>query len=120
MSIDPILDANQINDLRSIDAGRGAVLRRLVGKFDAVIVERVGLLRMHAEAANMAELAIAAHSLKGASGNLGAQRLAALCFQIEQAAKDNASSLARELIQSLSEEGEIARVALLHEAGEEA
>ncbi|MFM9970673.1 MAG: Hpt domain-containing protein [Burkholderiales bacterium] len=114
-----LLDLEQIEDLRRIDAGKGAVLARMVDKFAAVIAERVDLIHSHFASRNMTELAMAAHSLKGAAGNLGASRLAALCAQIERAGHDKAEQTAETLIEKLRAEGEVARVSLLRETGQE-
>ncbi len=54
-----------------------------------------------------------AHSIKGASVNIGVMKLSALCSQIEESAIDNALSACRLLFESALEEFNIVNVELI-------
>lgn len=57
----------------------------LIDTFLSDSEQRMGQLHhaLTAQAASLEELAMAAHSFKGSSGNMGAVRLAQLCSQLE-------------------------------------
>ena len=97
-----VLDASQVEDLRGIDDG--AMLARLVGMYLSRTPERIKSLRTHVEAKNFKEIAREAHTLKGASGSIGAARVADACAQIEQAAKAQDVKSLDALVQALQEE----------------
>ena len=78
-----ILDAGQVEDLRGVD--NGVMLARLVGMYVAKTPQRIALLRTHVAAKNFPGVANEAHTLKGASGSIGAARVSDTCLQIEQA-----------------------------------
>ena len=56
------------------------------------------------------ELRRCAHSLKGSSGNIGAEQLAALCSQLERLARDKETEEVPETIAALSQEFAAVRV----------
>ena len=61
-------------------------------------------------AANWSTIAAVAHQLKGASGNVGAQRLLELCAQLEQEARNHCQNDTVELLhQALKEVEEVAK-----------
>lgn len=111
-----VLESEQIDRIRDLDGGKGAILAKLVGMFVARAADYVDRICEHAGAARMDDLAAAAHKLKGASGNLGAARLAFLCDEIEQAAHANAAGQARELVARMQTEILAACDALKREA----
>ena len=113
----PVLNSEQIDDLRGLDGGCGAVLARLVGRFVGSLEERINVISQCASESRLSDLAIAAHSLKGASGNLGALRLAAVASKLETAAHANDSSQIPALLVALRSESEIARAALTEVTG---
>lgn len=113
----PALNPAQIEDLRNLDGGRGAVLARLVEKFAAVVGARVASIQALASASRTEELSAEAHSLKGAAGNLGAARFAKLCHEIELAGRSGNVALAASLVTRLQDEGERSLAALLQEIG---
>ncbi len=77
------LDQSQIEVLRGLDGGDGAVLVEIISQYLAQTVEgRVELLRVVGQGDAHA-VARAAHTLRGASANIGASALAAVCAEME-------------------------------------
>jgi HPt (histidine-containing phosphotransfer) domain-containing protein len=83
----------------------------LLDTFLADAEERLVLLR---KADDALELMNAAHSFKGSSSNMGAVRLAALCHELEQRAKNKNLSGVEKLVGEI--DGEFALVRPLYEA----
>jgi two-component system, sensor histidine kinase and response regulator len=80
---DAPLDLSQIEMLRSLDDGAGAVLAEIIDQYLVQTEQGRGeLLRVVAEGDPHA-LERAAHALKGASANIGAAGLAAVCAELE-------------------------------------
>lgn len=113
MDDQPVLNQAQIGDLRGIDAGKGAVLSRLVGRFVEGLDARTALIAACVDDGRMPDLVIAAHSLKGAAGNLGAARLAAIASRLEVAGREHDGPQAAALVSVLRVESDTARAALL-------
>src|ERR1019366_3025074 len=78
-----VLDQGQIGLLRSLDDGEGAVLAEVITQyFDQSMLHRDAL--SDAITANDAPaVERAAHSLRGASANVGASTLAQICGELE-------------------------------------
>ena len=83
----PVLDAAQIKDLRDLDDGAGDVLASIVDVFVTQATAQIAELKSLVVAPDLPKAKELAHGLKGASGNLGAGRLALLCAGLEAAAK---------------------------------
>ncbi len=66
--------------------GRGAVIVRVLRQFAAHYADGAAELTRHLEGGDMAGLARTAHSIKGASASIGAQRLPLLTEAVERAA----------------------------------
>jgi HPt (histidine-containing phosphotransfer) domain-containing protein len=113
----PLLDQAQIDELVALDQGRGALLTRFVDLFVAGTGERIARIRRHAQAAEAIDLAEAAHSLRGAAGNVGAVRLAGVLERIEVAAKVRDFGAAGAAVALLDGEYAKARSALLAATG---
>jgi HPt (histidine-containing phosphotransfer) domain-containing protein len=82
---DGVLEREQIELLLSLDDGAGDVLVEIVGEF---LVQSDDLRTQLLSAAGAGDLGVVqrtAHTLKGASANVGAVRLAAACAQFESA-----------------------------------
>ena len=86
MSQEEVLDMSQIEELISLDETR-AVLAEFVGMFTEQAPARIVEMRNAAEQGDLARLAAVAHSLKGASGNLGARLVAETAKRLEHAGK---------------------------------
>jgi two-component system, sensor histidine kinase and response regulator len=77
------LDPSQIELLRSLDNGDGVVLGEIIDQFLTQTVEgRAALTRMFG-AADRRAFERAAHTMRGASANVGARALAAICAELE-------------------------------------
>ncbi|VVO20258.1 Hpt domain-containing protein [Pseudomonas fluorescens] len=83
----------------------------LLDTFLADAEERLCILR---QAEDAAQLMNAAHSFKGSSSNMGAIRLAELCHELEQRAKNKNLSGVEKLVGEI--DGEFAIVRPLYEA----
>ncbi len=83
------LDLGQIGLLRSLDDGEGVVLAEVIGQYlDQAQGQRDALVAALSDNdAHAAERA--AHSLRGASGNVGGARLVPICAEIEGLARAN-------------------------------
>lgn len=86
-----VLDVAAVDALRAMRRpGKASLFERAL---DAYLGSAPGLLEAMRDAARTADLAAlagASHSLKSASGNIGAARLAALCRALEQSARAGA------------------------------
>jgi HPt (histidine-containing phosphotransfer) domain-containing protein len=81
------LDRSQIELLRSLDNGAGDALAEIVGEYRTLSWQGRDDLRRELRQGDHTALAHTAHSLKGASANLGAQDLARVCAELEMHAR---------------------------------
>jgi PAS domain S-box-containing protein len=88
--VDP-LDQSQIELLRSLDEGDGAVLSQIIEQFLTQTEEGRAALIHGLERGDAPALQRAAHTIRGASANVGAVALAAVCAEIET--HDSSSAL---------------------------
>ena len=109
----PLVDADHVADLVALDQGKGAVFARFVDLFVTRTPQRVAELNSYAGSGDLANLAEAAHSLRGAAGNVGAFRLAVLLGRIEAAGKTGDAAAAGEHLALLEDEYDATRLALL-------
>jgi HPt (histidine-containing phosphotransfer) domain-containing protein len=86
MTQEEVLDMAQIEELISLDETR-AVLAEFVGMFTTQVPERIAEMRSAFQQGDLARVAAVAHSLKGASGNLGARLVAETAKRMEHAGK---------------------------------
>jgi len=106
------LARSQIELLLSLDDGAGAALREIVGEYLTMSAEgRTELLRA-LQAGDAPAIGQAAHSLKGASANVGALALADVCGDIERCARHAQVEEAAALQEQFESEFSRARVAL--------
>ena len=106
------LDQDQINDLRSLDDGDGAVFAAIIEQFLAQADQgRQDLARL-VEEGDAQALARAAHTLKGASANVGAVAVSAVCAELEAKGKLAALDGAAGLVEQFADELAHAREAL--------
>ena len=77
------LDPEQIELLRSLDDGDGAVLAEIIDEYLTQTARDRGLLADVASEGDPEALHRVAHALKGASANVGATTLATVCAEIE-------------------------------------
>jgi histidine phosphotransfer protein HptB len=89
------LDPNAIAQLRSLDENGSGIFNQLVEAFTADTERLLGELTTAATAANFEKTRHIAHTIKGSSGNFGAQYMRELCIEIEDACKrENSAPLA--------------------------
>jgi len=81
------LDRAQIDLLLSLDDGAGEALAEIVGEYRTVSWQGRDDLRRDLRDGDHTALAHTAHSLKGASANLGANDLAQVCAELEMHAR---------------------------------
>ena len=86
----PAIDPNVIASLRALtEAGEPDVVHEVLGLFLVDAPTRIQALSAAVDARDAAALQRAAHTLKGASGTIGAIALQAACRELEQMAKRN-------------------------------
>ncbi|MEK6301254.1 MAG: Hpt domain-containing protein [Acidobacteriota bacterium] len=103
------IDASIISNLRALQSqAEPNLLADLIDSFLDDSVKRIALMKGAAAAGNAGALTRAAHALKGASGIVGANRMAALCDTIEELALAGSVEGTTALITAL--EGEFERV----------
>jgi HPt (histidine-containing phosphotransfer) domain-containing protein len=84
MAEPPVLDPSVIETLRHLTpAGEPDVLAEVLEMFLQEVPARIDRLRIAWGAGNIQEVHRVAHSLKGSAGNIGAQRLLAVCRQLD-------------------------------------
>jgi HPt (histidine-containing phosphotransfer) domain-containing protein len=81
------LDRAQIDLLLSLDDGAGAALAEIVCEYRSMSWQGRDDLRRELRNGDHTALAHTAHSLKGASANLGASDLARVCAELEMHAR---------------------------------
>lgn len=95
-------DPSQLDALRSLPAAPGepSVVDQIVDGYFADAPKRIAALKTAIETSDAPAVAAAAHALRGGSGSVGATSVAALCLEMETAAKKGppvppASAIAR-------------------------
>jgi HPt (histidine-containing phosphotransfer) domain-containing protein len=85
-SDDAVLDRSRLDSLRELEArGAKGLLARAIDKYLRHSAELLDEIRAAAAEAGAARLSRAAHTLKSSSASLGAEELARLCRELEQA-----------------------------------
>ena len=105
---DTHLDRDVLSALQEVMEGEYSTL------LDTFIADSEERLRVLRKADDAVQLMNAAHSFKGSSSNMGATRLAELCNELEQRAKDQQLSGIEKLVGEI--DGEFAIVRPLYEA----
>jgi HPt (histidine-containing phosphotransfer) domain-containing protein len=105
---DTHLDRDVLSALQEVMEGEYPTL------LDTFIADSEERLRVLRKADDAVQLMNAAHSFKGSSSNMGATRLAELCNELEQRAKDQQLSGIEKLVGEI--DGEFAIVRPLYEA----
>jgi CheY-like chemotaxis protein len=109
------LDLAQLDSLRQLgDLTGKPLVREVVDSFLAETPRRLQLLKEALGRADAKDLAFLAHSLKGSSGQIGARRVAAVSFELEQTGRSADLGPASALLAEL--ERELAQVAPLLES----
>ena len=88
MAESEVLDLAVLAALRRLTMpGQPDVLAEVLRLFVQEVPPRMDRLRNACAAGNIQEVYRAAHSLKGSAGNIGAQRLLAVCRQLDEMAR---------------------------------
>ncbi len=110
---DVVLDETVLADLRQYqNPGEPDFITELIGIFNDDLANRLAQMRAGVEADDAKSVRHAAHALKGASGELGAQRMRAISLRLEQCAAEGSVAAARPLMQELEDEAVCVRAAL--------
>lgn len=83
-----VLDPSRLEELLDLDPGDPTMLLRFIDRFGPNSRAALATMREHREAGAAHELSRAAHGLKGSAANLGAERLALLCADVEHLGED--------------------------------
>ncbi|HSY53119.1 MAG TPA: Hpt domain-containing protein [Opitutaceae bacterium] len=109
----PILDQEAIDNLRALDPDGGdTFLREIAGIFIDDTPQRIAELEQSLTASDTPTFVRAAHTIKGASANLGAVALQAVAAQLEQRAKKDGLADVAVLVAELKTEFAKAQTAL--------
>ena len=118
MSTDAILNADAIQALRDLSPeGDGEFFKELVSIFLTDTPKQVGQLEEALARQDAAIVTRAAHTIKGSSGNFGAEEVARLARDIESAGKNGNFPAAAALVPELKRQFERVAVALKQLAG---
>jgi PAS domain S-box-containing protein len=117
-----VLDAVQVDLLRTLDDGSGALLGEIVDAFIAQTHDGRQNVAKSVIESDAPLLARTAHTLKGASANVGASALAAVCAGMEMQARmgklDDASALVQQFDVEFARAEQALRGLLVGSAGE--
>ncbi|MNQ60426.1 Hpt domain protein [compost metagenome] len=102
------LDHDVLSALQEVMEGEYPLL------LDAFLADSEERLRLLHKAGDATQIIDAAHSFKGSSSNMGAVRLARLCHELEQRAKETSPAVIERLVGEI--DGEFAIVRPLYEA----
>ena len=105
---DLVLDPERVALLRELDGGDGTLLPAVADEYQRDAAAQVEAMRSAAAAGDASTLQRAAHTLKGASANVGAATMADLCRRLEGQARDARLAGAAPLIEGI--EAELGRV----------
>lgn len=113
MSFDsPILDPEAISSLRELSPGDDTFLREIIQLFLEDTPARINDARVTLAAGDAVAFVRAAHTIKGSSGNLGADRLRRTAERIEHGARKNGLVGMENAVAELEAEFATARTAL--------
>ena len=96
-----VLDQDLVNELVEV---MGEGFSKLVDSFREDSLNRLQILSDACKANDSEEIRLASHSFKGSSSNVGAQKVAKTCKQIEDLARDKQVEQAAQLLDRLQVE----------------
>jgi len=106
------VDPSALAALRSIDSDGEQFLQKLIAMFLNDLTERVEAMKSAIDKGDADALGRFAHALRGSCGNFGANKLLALCKQMEQIAQARTLATAAALYHELAQEASRVRHAL--------
>jgi histidine phosphotransfer protein HptB len=105
--------ASPATDLRSlVESGVGEMIPHIISIFLESATEDLEKMRTAVLAGDAQGLAVAAHSLKGSCGILGATRLKELCLRVESDSPREPLGAASTILETLDEEFSRVRIEL--------
>jgi HPt (histidine-containing phosphotransfer) domain-containing protein len=108
------LDVGQIGLLRGLDDGEGAVLAEIIGQYIDQSHGQRDALADAIYAGDARAIERAAHSLRGASANVGGTRLAEICGELEGLGRAHEVASASALLEEFDTELSRVQAALSH------
>lgn len=84
----PLLNMSVVNELRDMDSDGLGLLAELMSAFVLDTTQLIGKLRVALHQKDSAEIARAAHTLKGSSSNVGAASLSQIALAVEVCGKE--------------------------------
>jgi CheY-like chemotaxis protein len=103
-NMEKLINKDVLEKLKTMDeTDGGSFVKEITGLFIEQIPELVGSIKTSYEKKDYKSLARAAHSLKGASLNMGAESLSSICRNIEETAKSDVPEKLDEKIINLEE-----------------
>ena len=113
------IDSKVFDDFRDAGAGRDAndFVTKLIDQYLADATSRMAALKSAVKRCDAPALRLATHSLKGMSSAVGANRLAAICEEVEKLARNTTFDGAPALVAELEDEFTRVRHALKDEQG---
>jgi CheY-like chemotaxis protein/HPt (histidine-containing phosphotransfer) domain-containing protein len=100
----PYVSMDGIDKLRGLDSGEGSFLKEVITLFLEDTPPRLLHLRNAVTAKDLHQMEREAHTLKGSTGNLGAQRMHLTCVTLVQMARAGVTEGALTLVDRLDEE----------------
>ena len=113
---EPSLDSDKVSGLKEMGKANPRFMSDITTLFREDALVRLHDLRDSIAAANPAQLARAAHALKSSSGNVGAKRIYTLCAAIEENARAGKIAGAKEFVDQVAAELDVAVAALTRSA----
>jgi HPt (histidine-containing phosphotransfer) domain-containing protein len=115
MTEPPVLDQSVIETLRQLTPpGEPDVLAEVLQMFLQEVPPRIERLRNAWTTGDIQGLHRAAHSLKGSAGNIGAQRLLAVCRQLDNRTESADPTATAGLVSALAVEFDKVEVEIRH------
>jgi CheY-like chemotaxis protein len=110
---EPIVNPRVLENLRQLqEPGEPDIIAQLIDLFLSELPTKLAAVQQAIEHRDATRLTKAAHTLKGSSANMGAQRAARVCLELEQLGKAGDLTGAVDLFARLEKELESAREAL--------
>ncbi len=112
-SSEELINLDVVNGLKELSGdGDDSFFKEIIGLYEEQAQELIDEIKFHAEAGNAEELGKTAHTLKGASLNIGARLFADVCKNIELAGKNNEINGIDSEIKKLNDLNEITLIEL--------
>ena len=106
------LDPDRIAMLRDLDDGDGELMATLAHEYERDSIRQIAVMKQALADTDTQALERAAHTLKGASANLGAERLAELCARLQELGRAGALDAAASGVAAAATEVERVHAAL--------